>query len=234
MSSSADPPPAEPPAETPDAPPAAPPVEPPADTPYDWDAFAERPAPPELEIDSPAREVRAVLRRYQADLSAERGRARDATGDALAVAVDQGALVARLESALERHREALRAAGLGRVHLELRVLKDQMVEALRGGGVTFEDPAGRPLAEVADRVEVIGWRHAAGYPAEVVAETHDAVVLHRGTVVRPGQVTMGAPPPPAAVPAPAEEQPEQTPAQPSDQSPDETAGGSTEHAGQEQ
>ncbi|MGI5168549.1 hypothetical protein ACQEU3_29805 [Spirillospora sp. CA-253888] len=225
MSSSADPPPAEPPCE----PPSEPSCEPPPEEPYGWDAFAERPAPAELEIDSPAREVRAVLRRYQADLSAERGRARDATGDALAVAVDQGALVARLESALERHREALRGAGLGRVHLELRVLKDQMVEALRGGGVTYQDPAGRPLAEVADRVEVVGWRHAAQYPAEVVAETHDVIVLHRGTVVRPGEVTMGAPPPPAPA-----ERPEQSSEQDSEQDPDETAGGPTGPAGQEQ
>ncbi|MFI6516488.1 hypothetical protein ACIBF1_13095 [Spirillospora sp. NPDC050679] len=229
MSSSADPPLAEPPCEPP-------PEEPrgtPGEAPYGWDAFAERPAPAELEIDSPAREVRALLRRHQADLSAERGRARDATGDALAVAVDQGALVARLESALERHREALREAGLGRVHLELRVLKDQMVEALRGGGVTFQDPAGLPLAEVADRVEVVGWRHAAEYPAEVVAETHDVIVLHRGTVVRPGEVTMGAPPPHARA-GRLEQSPAQPSVQPPEQDPDETAGGSTDPADQEQ
>ncbi|MGK5558633.1 hypothetical protein ACSNOI_44225 [Actinomadura kijaniata] len=170
--------------------------EPPStEEPYGWDAFAERPVPGDGDFESPAKELGAVLRRYRADLGAERGRARDAASDALVVAVEQGVLVAQFAAALERRADALREAGLGLVHKELRVLKDQMLEALRGGGVTVQDPVGLPLAEVADRVEVIGWRHAPEYPAPVVAETHEVVVLHRGTVVRPGQVTMGAPPP---------------------------------------
>lgn len=163
--------------------------------PYGWEVFADRPAPAEMELASPAAELVSVLQRYRSALGAERGKARAAADDALAAAVDQAVLVARLDVAMARHRDVLDKAGLGRVHRELRVLKDQMIDALRAGGVTIEDPLGEPLAKVADRIEVIGWRHGAEFPGEVVAETHGAIVLYRGAVIRPGQVTLGAPPP---------------------------------------
>ncbi|RFS86988.1 hypothetical protein D0T12_01650 [Actinomadura spongiicola] len=162
--------------------------------PYGWDAFDERPAPEEMEFDSPAKEMRAVLRRYMSALREERARRRDAVEEVLAVAVDQAVLVAQLEDVLERHRGALADAGLDRVHRELRLVREQMLDALRGGGVTVEELRGRPLAEVSDRVEVLGWLHSDEYAAEVVAQVHDAVVRHRGTVVRLGRITVGAPP----------------------------------------
>lgn len=164
------------------------------EAPYGWDVFAVRPAQVELAAGSPATELADVLQRFHAALRAERGRTRNATDDALAVAVEQAGLIARLESALARHQDALAGAGLGRVHLELRVLKDQMVDALRGGGVTVEDPMGRPVAEVDDRVEAVGWRHGTEFTAEVVAEVHAPIVWYRDAVIRPGRVTMGAPP----------------------------------------
>jgi hypothetical protein len=173
------------------------PAQPSADPPFGWDAFTERPAAARLELGSPAAELASLLQRYRSAVNVERGKARAAADDALAVAAEQAVLTTRLDAALARHRAALDEAGLGRIHRELRVLKDQMIDALRDGGVTTEDPAGRPLEKVADRIEVIGWRHGSQYPAEVVAETHDAIVWYREAVLRPGQVTMGAPPAPA-------------------------------------
>lgn len=165
--------------------------------PYGWDAFAERPAPARMAPDPPGVEIARVLQIHQSALNAERGRARTAVDEALAVSFRQAVLVAQFEGALERHREALDAAGLGKVHRELRIRKDEMLDALRHGGVTAEDPLARPLAEVADTVEVIGWTHEPRFDTEVVARTQEPIILYRGAVVRLGQVVMGAPPPDA-------------------------------------
>jgi hypothetical protein len=167
--------------------------------PYGWDAFAERPAPERMAPDPPSVEIARVLQIHQSALNAERGRARTAVDEALAASFRQAVLVTQLEDALERHRDALDAAGLGKVHRELRIRKDEMLDALRHGGVTAEDPVGRPLAEVADAVEVIGWTHEPRFDAEVVARTQEPIILYRGAVVRLGQVIMGAPPHDAAM-----------------------------------
>lgn len=165
-----------------------------AETPYGWDAFGERDAPADMELRSPAMELAQVLQRQQSALNTERGRSRTAVDEALAVAFDQAELVAKLGFSLAGRKAALEEAGLGKVHDELRIWKDAMLDALSRGGVTVEDPTGRPLAEVADRVEVHDWEHDARFTAEVVARTEEPIVLHNGAVVRPGRVTMGAPP----------------------------------------
>ncbi|WP_242888451.1 hypothetical protein [Actinomadura litoris] len=167
----------------------------PEDLPYGWDAFEERPAPPDPALVSPAAEMGAALQLHRSALNAERGRSQAALDQALDMAYDQVALLARWDVALARHRDALAEAGLGRVHQEFRLLKDEALDLLRRGGVTYEDPADRPLAEVEDRVEVKGWKYGAEYTAEVVARTIEPVVLREGAVVRPGLVLMGAPEP---------------------------------------
>lgn len=171
------------------------PALPPAELPFGWDVFKRKPAPDAMEPESPpAAELARVLQWHRSELAAERGRAHADADAARAVAADLGVLIARLDAAVSRHDDALRDAGLGRVHRELRILKDQMVEALRLGGITIEDPTGQQFENVADRVDVIGWRHGTEYPAEVVAETTEAIVWYGKAVIRPGQVVMGAPP----------------------------------------
>ncbi|MBO2445704.1 hypothetical protein J4573_01235 [Actinomadura barringtoniae] len=165
------------------------------ETPYGWDAFSERDAPDEIELRSPAMELAQVLQLQQSALNAERGRSRTAVDEALAVAFDQAELVAKLGFSLADRKVALEEAGLAKVHDELRIWKDAMLDALRRGGVTVEDPTGRPHAEVADRIEVSDWDHDARFTAEVVARTEGPIVLHNGAVVRPGRVIMGAPAP---------------------------------------
>lgn len=165
-----------------------------AEPPFGWDAFTRRPAPEDAEPASPAAEVATVLKLYQAAVREERRRGRATADDILATAVEQAALVARLRAALARNDGALEEASLGRVRTELRILTDQMEEALGAGGITFHDPIGAPFDQVADRVEVVAWRTGAEYAHEMVAETKDAIVLHNGAVIRPGQVVMGAPP----------------------------------------
>jgi hypothetical protein len=163
--------------------------------PYGWDGFTERAAIPENgALVSPASELGSLLQRYRADLSAADRAARDAASAARSVAIEQAVLVAQLDRALTRMAAKMADKELVREHKQLRVIKDQMLAALEAGGITVDDPTGRPFQTVADRVDVVGWRHAAEFTDEVVAETHEAVVLHQGAVVRTGQVVMGAPP----------------------------------------
>ncbi|WP_242909477.1 hypothetical protein [Actinomadura terrae] len=175
--------------------------------PYGWDVFADRPAPPDPVLVSPAAEMGAALQLHRSALNAERKRARAELDQTLDVAYDLVTLLAQWDAALTRSRDALTDAGLGRVHQQFRLLKDDALEILRRGGVTYEDPADRPLAEVEDRVEVKGWKYSADYTTEVVARTIDPIVLRDGAVVRPGLVQMGAPPREEEAAEAAEEQP---------------------------
>ncbi|MFI0480182.1 hypothetical protein [Actinomadura sp. 9N215] len=164
------------------------------DPPYGWDVFAPRPAPAAMDVRPPATEMVAVLQRYRAALGAERGRAAAEVDRAMAIAVEQAVLVHRFAGTLARLGTALEDAGLGLAHRELRILRSQMAQSLRDGGVDVRDPVGLPPDEVADLVEVIGWRYGAEFEAEAVAETVDPIVLVDGAVARTGRVHMGAPP----------------------------------------
>lgn len=187
--SSAEPPSAELPAEAPEERP------PDAD---EWAAFEQRPVPGEPEpqpLAGPDREVAFLLQRYWDDMQAEQERARKETAQARTVLTELAVHVARLEGLLREAGEALRgAAGAKSLGRRLQVARKQVLEPLHAMGITTDDPAGRPYDEVADVVDITGWRYGPEFAAEVVAETVEPVVLDRGTVVRLGQVIMGAPP----------------------------------------
>jgi hypothetical protein len=158
-----------------------------------WDEFAERPGASDVGLVSPMSELASVLQRYRSDVDAALGKASSAVTDAREVAVEQAVLVAQFAAVLDEVTGRLADAGQGPVHKRLRILKDQMLEVLRSGGITVDDPIGRPLTEVSDQVEVVGWLHRPEFTAEVVAKTHEAIVLHRGALVRRGEVIVGAP-----------------------------------------
>jgi len=103
-------------------------------------------------------------------------------------------IVFHLERAVGEAEAPLANSGLGRVHTRLRIVKDQLKSHLAAAGFTWSDPAGKDFeGELAERVEVDGWRHAAEFGREVVAETREPIVLFRGRVVLPGAVVVGAP-----------------------------------------
>lgn len=158
-----------------------------------WGGFRERPQPPDVELLSPASELVAVLQRYRNDLDAERAAVRNAVASTLSIAIEQAVLVFQLAQLLGRNEQVFAKAGLGGVHRQLRIVKDQMLEALTGGDLTVADPSGRSFDDAAEMVHVVGWRHGPEFADEVVAETIEPIVLHAGKVVRQGRVIMGAP-----------------------------------------
>lgn len=158
-----------------------------------WEHFHERPEPTPADLLSPASELAAVLHRYRADVDGERAATREAVARAHAAAAEQAVLVFQLATALDGNEDAFAGAGLDRLHQRLRVLRNQMTRALAGTGVETVDPVGKPFAEVADLVQVVGWRHGPEFGDEVVAETIDPIVMHDEELVRPGRVVMGAP-----------------------------------------
>lgn len=158
-----------------------------------WASFHERPEPAPSELLSPASELATVLQRYWLDVDGQRAAAREAVAGAHAATAEQAVLVFRLTAVLDTNEDTLAQAGLDLLYRQLRVLRNQMTQAMKGTGLEVVDPVGRPFAEVADLVQVISWRHGPEFGDEVVAETFDPIVMHDRELVRPGRVVMGAP-----------------------------------------
>lgn len=159
-----------------------------------WSQFAAREAPALDELRSPAAEIAALLQRYRADVDSAQRATDEAKRAGLEALAEQSVFIAQLAAALDRYEADLAQAGLSRAHRHLRVLKDQMLSAVRRHGLEVVMPLGQPYEAVADRVEVDGWRHDTRFAAEVVAEVVEPIVLQAGKVLRQGRVVMGAPP----------------------------------------
>jgi hypothetical protein len=168
----------------------------------DWSAFAERPVLEEPGLLSPASEMAAVLQQYHADLEAVRQDVEAVRRDGLTALARQASFVVQLAAALTRYESIIAQASLKPVHRHLRVIKDQMLDALREAGLEIVEPLGKPYREVSELVQVEGWRHHADFASEVVAEALEPIVSFRGVLVRPGRVVMGAPPLVEDAPAP--------------------------------
>jgi hypothetical protein len=159
-----------------------------------WSAFRERALSVPVEhMLSPASELEAALQSCWQWVDAERAAASDAIADAVDIIARQALPIFRLSVALSRNETVLAGPGLNRVHRQLRVLRDQMLEVLESCDLLIVDPAGRPLGDVADAVDVIGWRHGPEFDDKVVAETIEPIVMRGTEVIRRGRVIMGAP-----------------------------------------
>jgi len=159
----------------------------------DWTLFAEREEPIESEMLAPALEMAAVLQKHHADAERASGETDAIRRTGLEALAEQAVFVFQLESALARYEEDLAQASLARIHRHLRVLKDQMLAALKKAGLEIIVPLGKTFDEVADSVHVTGWRHLEEFTSEVVAEVTEPVIKHNGELVRAGQIVMGAP-----------------------------------------
>lgn len=164
-----------------------------------WDEFEPRPVPEGAEEPqapdpvSPGREMAALLQRYWTDLQDERNTSRKETAAARKVLVELAVHVARLDALLGQAAAPLEAAGAKSLGRRLQVARKQVLEPLHAMDITTKDPIGDPYESVADVVDIAGWRYGPEFTAEVVAETVEPIVFDRGTVVRLGQVIMGAP-----------------------------------------
>ncbi|QFR01157.1 hypothetical protein F9278_38830 [Streptomyces phaeolivaceus] len=171
--------------------------------PVGWDEFDTRQVPDGAEEAeaaaeaadrlSPGRETAVLLQRYWSDLQDEGNRVQKETAAARQALIELAVHVARLEALLGEAAGPLDGAGDRSLGRRLRVAGKQVLEPLHAMGITTRDPVGEPYDAVADVVDIAGWRYGPEFTAEVVAETVEPIVLDRGTVVRLGQVIMGAP-----------------------------------------
>lgn len=162
----------------------------------DWSVFKEREVPPTFgaeELLSPALAVSAALQRSSIELAETRKRVHhehDASGEALA---QQAVYVFRMASLLDRCAPNLTKTSLRQFYHPLRIVKDQMLEALRDVGIEIEDPHGKSFEEVDGRVDM-QWRQDQDFSTEIVAEVQEPIVMYHGNLVRKGRVIMGGPP----------------------------------------
>lgn len=159
----------------------------------DWSVFSEREVPHEVELLSPASEIAAALQQCFSDVRTVKEEVGKVRFGGLSKLADQAVLAVQFEKALEFYEADFQKTSLTKVHRHLRVLKDQMLDALEAAELEIVVPLGRPFDEVADSVHVHGWRYDAQYQAEIVAEVLEPIVRHRGRIVRLGRVIMGAP-----------------------------------------
>ncbi|WP_200308010.1 hypothetical protein [Streptomyces adelaidensis] len=165
----------------------------------DWDEFELRPVPEGAEeaaapdSPTPGREMAALLQRYWTDLQSESNRVHKETAGARKVLVELAVHVARLDGLLREAAKSLEEAGAKPLGRRLHVARKQVLEPLHAMDITTRDPLGDAYESVADVVDIAGWRYGPEFTAEVVAETVEPIVIDRGTVVRLGQVIMGAP-----------------------------------------
>src|SRR5258708_3930050 len=101
-----------------------------SDEPPDWGAFVEREVLTSVEMVSPAAEVAALLQRYRADLETVRRELDEKCQAYVAELASQAVLVVHLASALDRYESLLAGAGLSKAYRHLRVVKEQMLDAL--------------------------------------------------------------------------------------------------------
>jgi molecular chaperone GrpE (heat shock protein) len=165
----------------------------------DWQAFSDRELP-ELPFDvaadllSPAMEVSAALQRSSQALLDAQQEAQARQDAAISALAQQAIFVFALSNALERAENSQAQSFEKRNYRSLRIIKDQMLSALSDFGLVIENPLGKAYHEVANSVEILGWRHHSDFTAEVVAEVREPIIIFAGRLVRSGSVIMGAPP----------------------------------------
>lgn len=103
-------------------------------------------------------------------------------------------LIFHLEQALAESEEKLVDAGLGKLFKRFRIIKDQLKDQLTSQGFSWRNPEGEKFSvELADILEVDGWRYSGDYEDEVVVTTREPIVLLANEVILTGAAVIGAP-----------------------------------------
>lgn len=165
----------------------------------DWQAFDERELP-ELPFDitadllSPAMEISAALQRSSQTLLDVQKQAYEQQDMAISALAQQAVFIFALSHTLERAENSQAQPIEKRRYHSLRIIKDQMLSGLSDFGLVIENPLGKTYHEVANNVEILGWRHHNDFVSEIVAEVREPIITFAGRLIRPGHVIMGAPP----------------------------------------
>ena len=137
----------------------------------DWDMFQMREVPIEVEILSPAAETIALLQSRLTDIRAVQTVSDEKHTAGLDALAQQAVFVVQLEASLQNYKTKFEEANLNKVYRALRIVKDQMLTALQEAGLEVIIPLGKPFDEVAEYVDVLGWRHHEDFTGEVVVES---------------------------------------------------------------
>ncbi len=159
----------------------------------DWDMFQMREIPIEVEILSPATETIALLQSRLIDIHAVQTTGDEKHTAGIEALAQQAVFVVQLEASLQSYKTKFEETNLNKVYHALRIVKDQMLTALQEAGLEIIIPLGKPFDEVAEYVDIVGWRHNKGYIEEVVAEVLEPIVFSQSVLIRQGRVVMGAP-----------------------------------------
>lgn len=156
----------------------------------DWTLFSEREVTLEVhDLLSPASEVGAMLQHHEATLARLQQEAAHQQRASLQTLIQQAILVYKFAVRLDEVKSSLET----RVYRSLRLLKDQMFDALKVAGIEIEVPLGQPYQHIEDRVNAAGWRHQKEFTEETVIEVLEPIVLYQATPVHLGTVTVGVP-----------------------------------------
>ena len=147
----------------------------------------------EAEIVSPAAEITALLQSRLFDIRSIQGVNDEKHMANLKALAQQAVFIVQLEASLYNYKTKLEEANLSKVYRALRIVKDQMLVALQEAGLEIIVPLNKPFDEVAEYVDVIGWRHHEKFSEEVVVEVLEPMIFSDGVLVRQGRVIMGAP-----------------------------------------
>jgi len=103
-------------------------------------------------------------------------------------------IVFHLENALNESEKNLVEKGEVKTFKRFRIIKDQVKDHLTKQGYLWRDPTGEQFTnELAEMVEVDGWRHSKDYDCEVVVEIREPIILFGNELILGGAVIIGAP-----------------------------------------
>ena len=156
--------------------------------------YQHRELPKDYALLSPAAEVAALLKEYSAEkqkLKAELAEHEKDFDRLLALITDLAYL---FDDAIARSQPTLEEHGLKRMHRELRVLKDKLIQTLQEGGYTWRNPLGERFeGDLPELVNVDGWRYGPEYLENSVAQVREPIILKNGVPIKEGSVVVGAP-----------------------------------------
>jgi hypothetical protein len=156
--------------------------------------YRHRELPQDFAMLSPAAEVAALLKEHAADKQQWENDLvmREKACDKLLAEVTSLAYL--LDEAVARFETPLEEQGLKRMHRELRVLKDKLIQTLLDSGYTWRDPMGELFeGDLPDLVNVDGWRYSPEYTENRIAQVREPIVLRNGIPIKEGSVVVGAP-----------------------------------------
>ncbi len=156
--------------------------------------YKHRELPKDYALLSPAAEVAGLLKEHSTEKQRMKGEFAELEKDFDHLLAQITDLAYLFDEAIVRFQPALEEHGLKRMHRELRVLKDQLIQTLQDAGYTWRNPLGEPFdGDLPELVSVDGWRYGPEYQENCVAQVREPIVLKNGSPIKDGSVVVGAP-----------------------------------------